>query len=74
MCLFFRQVLIRHSDVPFILGGPLSFAFAMQLNKTQGHALKHADVFILIACVMTLTIIRTFLRTGHTTCVMHQEA
>jgi hypothetical protein len=32
----------------FILGGPLSFAFAMQLNKTQVQALKHAGVLILM--------------------------
>ena len=56
----------------FNLGGPLSFAFAVQLNRTQGQALKNAGVLTVRVCVLTLTDIssRTFVCAGHTTGVM----
>lgn len=60
----------------FNSGGLLSFAFAMQFNKTQGKALKNVGVLIVRLYVMTLPVInsRTLVRAGHTAGVMYQEA
>jgi hypothetical protein len=60
----------------FNSGGLISFSFALQFNKTQGQALKNVGVLIVRLYVMTLilTSSRKFVRTGHTTGVMYQEA
>jgi hypothetical protein len=60
----------------FNSGGLLSFAIAMQFNKTQGQALKHVGVLIMKLYVTTLTVTcsRTIVRTAHSTGVLYQEA